>query len=67
MARTVRAVRARHTFYARGQLIIGDQLYRTDDPVVKRHPDLFEDVDDSLGIVEKATRNPGEKRARPED
>lgn len=67
MARSVRAVRARFTFFARGQLIVGDQLYRSDDPIVKRFPDQFEDVDDSLGIVEKATRNPGEKRAKPED
>jgi hypothetical protein len=38
------------------------QLVRSDDPIVKGRLHLFDDVDDVLGIVEQATKNPGQKR-----
>lgn len=60
----VRAVRALSTFKVPG---IGDvyqgDLFRTDDPLVKGREQLFEDVNNLLGIAEQATRNPGQKRA----
>ena len=34
-------------------------IYRSDDPVVRLHPDLFEPVEIP---VEQATKNPGQKR-----
>jgi hypothetical protein len=35
-------------------------MYRSDDPIVLLHPDLFEPVE--IPTVEQATRNPGQKR-----
>jgi hypothetical protein len=44
-----------------GNIHKGD-LVRSDVPFVKSNPDLFESVDDLLGI-EQATKTPGVKRA----
>lgn len=61
----VRPVRATTDFAMPGQKFVrqGD-LYRSDDPIVRKYPNQFEDVLALLDInVEKATRNPGQKRS----
>lgn len=63
MAKPVRALRAKATIaFPGGRFIRKGALVRSDDPAVKSHPEVFESVDDRLGI-EQATANPGQKRA----
>jgi hypothetical protein len=63
MAKQVRALRAKTTIaYPGGRFIYEGALVRSDDPAVKAQPDLFETIDDVLGI-EQAVKNPGQKRA----
>jgi hypothetical protein len=59
----VRALRARSSFSVGGVGRVYDgQLVRSDNPIVKGREQLFEDVNDVLGIVEQATKSPGQKR-----
>jgi hypothetical protein len=59
----VRALRARSSFSVGGVGRVYDgQLVRSDNPIVKGREQLFEDVNDVLGIVEQATKTPGQKR-----
>lgn len=68
----VRAVYVKDDFTPAGnpEGVRRGRLFRSDDPLVKRYPDMFVDVLDELGIVErkprkkveKATANPGEVR-----
>jgi hypothetical protein len=63
----VRAVYARQDFTPvgrPGRPVLRGDLFRSDDPLVRKHPELFVDVNEELGIVERATRNPGQKRAK---
>lgn len=68
-------VTANSSFYfgETGSLVAGT-IYRSDDPLVKDHPDWFTDLDESPFLatsvkpekpapVEQATAAPGEKRA----
>jgi hypothetical protein len=50
-----------------GSFIHEGKDYRSDHPFVKRNPDLFESVDELLGI-EQAVKTPGRKRraAKPQ-
>jgi hypothetical protein len=58
----VRALRAKATIaYPGGRFIYEGALVRSDDPAVKAQPDMFEAIDDVLGI-EQAVKNPGQKR-----
>jgi hypothetical protein len=63
MAKQVRALRAKTTIaFPGGRFIYEGDILRSDDPAVKAQPDLFESIDDVLGI-EQATKAPGQKRA----
>lgn len=60
----VRAVYAKQDFHPIGRLaVVRGTLFRSDDPIVLKHPELFVDVNAELGIVEQATKNPGQKRS----
>ncbi len=48
-----------------GRLIGYGMILKDDDPLVKKYPHLFENVDDYVERVEQATAAPGEVRNRP--
>lgn len=56
------ALRARTSFAVGPDRVFRNQLVRSDNPIVEGREHLFAVVDEILGI-EKATANPGERRA----
>jgi len=57
--------RARTSFRSPEFRVREGDVFSDDAPQVKAAPDLFEDVDDHIERLERATANPGELRNTP--